>query len=220
MKPPVPPQPSPSQQNLAATVTLGLLMVVFLLIPILAGRNRGPAFPEQRPTVAQSLGNQTFVGPAVPADSRPWPAEVEPAWAPNSGFAAQLQKISLMLVLMTGLIFVTLKLVNRYFPGLLRPGGAAPRATPLMQVLEKQAVAPGINLAVVRIGTKHLVLGMTEHSVSTVCELSPEELAVEETPAAEEEQAEPAARPDAVAVYRGIFRQYLSIIPGMGGSKQ
>jgi len=193
-------------------------MVLFLLIPVMAGRNRGPAFPEQ-PTVAQSLGNQTYVGPAVPLHNRPWPNQVESAWAPSSGFVAQMQKISLMLVLMSGVIFVSLRLVNKFFPSLLK-GGRAGQRTPLMQVLERQSVAPGVNLAVVRVGSKTLVLGMTDHSVSTVCELSPDELAAAAEPAEPEVLEEEAAQPDASQVYRGIFRQYLSIIPGMGGTKQ
>ena len=208
MKPPVPPQPSPSQKNLAATVTLGLLMVAFLLIPVLAPR---PSLVATTPPAVSA-----FVGPAVPLDQRPWhPNESEAAWAPSSGFVGQMQRMALALVFMSVVIFISLKMANRFFPGLLKPGGAGGR-TQLMEVLERQSVGPGVNLAIVRVGTKTLVLGMTDHSVSTVCELGPEDMPVVEEPVVV--SAEPAPAP--ADVYKGIFRQYLSIIPGMGGTKR
>ena len=124
MKPPVPRQPSPSQQNLAANVTLGLLMVVFLLIPVLTPR------PSLAPTTPPAAS--TYVGPTVPLDHQPWhPKDGESAWAPSSGFLAQMQRRSLSLLAMSVVIFVSLRFINKVHPGLLKPGGAA-RRTPLL----------------------------------------------------------------------------------------
>lgn len=183
-------------------------MVAFLLIPVLAPRPRLVAAPPATVT--------PFVGPDVPLAQRPWrPNEGEAAWAPSSDFVRQMQRMSLALLAMSVVIFISLKMTNKFFPGLLKPGNSS-RPSQLMEVLERQSVGPGVNLAVVRVGTKTLVLGMTEHSVSTVCELTAEDMPV----VVDEEPVVETVAPAPSDVYKGIFRQYLSIIPGMGGTKR
>ena len=76
-----------------------------------------------------------------------------------------------------GLLFVTLKVVGKvYGQGRSLGGGGAKQSNVAVQVIGRQAVGRNADVTVVTLGDRTLVLGVTEHNVSVVTELDPEEI--------------------------------------------
>ena len=197
-------------------MTLALLLLPVLISPTARTKPLEP-LPQTR-TVSEVLQGKTpFVGPQpVENPNQPaWLASAdEPEWAPSQPFVKKLQSVTLILLVMTAFIGITLKGVQKYFPGVLAQA-VAPKPGSLMNVIAKETVAPGFNLCLVEIGPKIMLLGLTEGSISTICELTPEELAkAREATQAPATPSAPQKQPS--EVYRDILRHYLSIFPGMG----
>lgn len=75
-----------------------------------------------------------------------------------------------------GLLIVTLRLVGKlYGTGRSIGGGTGKSANVSVQVLGRQSVGRNADVTVVALGDRTLVLGVTEHNVSVVTELEPEE---------------------------------------------
>lgn len=83
------------------------------------------------------------------------------------------------LAVVVGLLLLLARFAGRRFQG--RTGAA-------IQVLHRQPLSRGSGVAVVTVGDRVLVLGTTEHQVSLLTELEPDELdlTLEHVPAAEE----------------------------------
>ncbi len=73
-----------------------------------------------------------------------------------------------------GLLFITLRVVGKLYS----PSGRASKKRPgqMVQVIGRQSVGRNADVAVVSLGDRTLVLGVTEHNVSVVTELDPEEI--------------------------------------------
>jgi flagellar biogenesis protein FliO len=138
-------------------------------------------------------------------------------YGPQINFKEKLQSIIINLLIITGLIFITVKFLQKFYPNIGKPMG---QATPLMQVLSTTTISPGINLCLVQVCNKNMVLAITEHSVSSICEISGEDLAkAQEAADLPTESPISAGSPltkSPKQVYGDILRHYLSIIPGMG----
>jgi flagellar biogenesis protein FliO len=163
--------------------------------------------------------------PAVATSSKPAkPADGELDWSqdygPQINFKEKLQSIIINLFIITGLIFLTVKFLQKFYPNV---GKLPAQATPLMQVLSTTTISPGINLCLVQVCNKNMVLAITEHSVSSICEISEEELAkAREQSEISSGAVGPMVGPLAKSpkqVYGDILRHYLSIIPGVGGKQ-
>jgi len=107
-----------------------------------------------------------------------------------SGSDANLGELALRLVgslaLVVGLLLLVARLVNRR---LKAPAGAA------VQVVHRQALGRGQGVAVVSVGTRVLVLGTTEHQVTLLAEVEPDEVGLDLIDAGD---LAPAAEPDRV----------------------
>lgn len=79
-----------------------------------------------------------------------------------------------------GLLFVTLRLVGKLYSG----GGAkimgGRHEGAVIQVIGRQSIGRNADVTVVTLGDRTLVLGVTEHNVSMVAELDPEEMVTRE----------------------------------------
>jgi flagellar protein FliO/FliZ len=75
------------------------------------------------------------------------------------------------LAVVVGLMLLLAKFAGRRFQG--RPGAA-------IQVMHRQQIGRGQSLAVVSVGTRVLVIGTTEHQISLLTEVEPDELELEE----------------------------------------
>lgn len=75
-----------------------------------------------------------------------------------------------------GLLFVTLRVVGKLYNG----GGArimgGRHDGAVIQVIGRQTIGRNADVTVVTLGERTLVLGVTEHNVSMVAELDPEDL--------------------------------------------
>jgi flagellar protein FliO/FliZ len=74
------------------------------------------------------------------------------------------------LAVVVGLMLLIARGVNRRFKA---PTGAA------VQVVHRQAIGRGQGVAVVSVGTRVLVLGTTEHQVTLLAEVEPEEVGID-----------------------------------------
>lgn len=74
------------------------------------------------------------------------------------------------LIVVVGLLLLIARGVNRRFKA---PAGAT------VQVVHRQALGRGQGVAVVSVGTRVLVLGTTEHQVTLLAEVEPEEVGIE-----------------------------------------
>lgn len=152
------------------------------------------------------------------------PADGELDWSqdygPQINFKEKLQSIIINLFVITGLIFLTVKFLQKFYPNV---GKVPAQAAPLMQVISTTTISPGINLCLVQVCNKNMVLAITEHSVSSICEISEEELAkAREQSEISSGAVGPVVGPLAKSpkqVYGDILRHYLSIIPGVGGKQ-
>ena len=79
-----------------------------------------------------------------------------------------------------GLLFVTLRVVGKLYNG----GGAkimgGRHDGAVIQVIGRQSIGRNADVTVVTLGDRTLVLGVTEHNVSMVAELDPEEMLTRE----------------------------------------
>lgn len=81
--------------------------------------------------------------------------------------------------LVFGLLFVTLRVVGKlHNSGAKITGGRHDGA--VIQVLGRQSIGRNADVTVVSLGERTLVLGVTEHNVSMVAELDPEEMVTRE----------------------------------------
>lgn len=209
----------------APIILVVLSLLLFVLPTFLSPRQAHVSYAPIEGTKVNDMLSTPFVGPVQPTSAATpevsnWPHSDEADWAPNSEFTTRLQKVILVLLFMCAFIGIALRAVNKMFPGLLNKaaGGAAMPGT-LMNILERQTVAPGVHLCVVEVAGKTMMLGFTEGNINQICELSPEdvqkarEAAVVPAVTVSPDQIRPAA------IYGRILRQYLSIIPGMGAKR-
>lgn len=133
---------------------------------------------------------------------------------PTLDFSYHLRRVIVSLLLTVVLIAATLKVVQKFLPAWA--GGKSARGS-FMNILAREAIGPGQSLALVRVGPKVLLVGLSEHSMSTLCEFSESEQA--ELLPADPSSSPPAEKPDPQKVYGDILRHYLSIVPGMGVKK-
>lgn len=127
---------------------------------------------------------------------------------PTTEFSGQLRRIVLSLLVVTGLIAFTLKAARNHIPAL---GGQKPLS--FMKILAREAISPTQSLALVQVGSKILLVGLSEQSMTTLSEFSDADLEslIPKAP-------EPEAR-TAKSMYGDVLRHYLSIVPGLGAKK-
>ncbi|MBX3168291.1 MAG: flagellar biosynthetic protein FliO [Candidatus Eremiobacteraeota bacterium] len=127
---------------------------------------------------------------------------------PTMEFSGQLRRIVLSLLVVTALIAFTLRAARNHIPAL---GGQKPLS--FMKILAREAISPTQSLALVQVGTKILLVGLSEQNMTTLSEFSESDLEslIPKAP-------EPEAR-TAKSVYGDVLRHYLSIVPGLGAKK-
>jgi flagellar biogenesis protein FliO len=127
---------------------------------------------------------------------------------PTSEMSGQLRRIVLSLVVTTLLIAFTLRAARNHIPAL---GGQKPQS--FLKVLAREAISPNQSLALVHVGSKILLVGLSEQNMTTLSEFSEADLEslIPKAP-------EPEAR-TAKSMYGDILRHYLSIVPGLGAKK-
>lgn len=127
---------------------------------------------------------------------------------PTSEFSGQLRRIVLSLVVTTLLIAFTLRAARNHIPAL---GGQKPQS--FLKILAREAISPNQSLALVHVGSKILLVGLSEQNMTTLSEFSEADLEslIPKAP-------EPEAR-TAKSMYGDILRHYLSIVPGLGAKK-
>lgn len=79
-------------------------------------------------------------------------------------------KMVVALACVIGLVFAVVMVLKRFLPGATRPAGE--RMT--LQVLSQLSVGPRQKLCIVRVQDRTLVVGVTEGSINTLAELSPQ----------------------------------------------
>lgn len=168
--------------------------------------------PEAR-TTPSSGGPSPNASPSSPPEID-WQSEP----GPNLDFKAKLQKIITNLLLITALVFITAKILQKYY---VSGGFGRTAKKPLMEVLATTQIGPSANLCLVQVCNKTMVLAMTEHSVTTVCEITQEELEIarQADPTEAASTTVPPLTKAPSQVYGDILRHYLSIIPGFGEKK-
>lgn len=201
--------------NARHALTFLIVSVAVLLLPVIYSPvNSQPITPlatataVESPLVSPSPSPSVSVGTvhqAPAADNH-----VSPAPEATFDFASHLRRMLMSLVLVMVLIGVTLRLFGRYLPG------SASRPISLMKILAREPLGPQQSIALVQVGPKVLLLGLSEHNMSNLCEFSEAELASLLAPA---EEAQSADRPEPSKVYGDILKHYLSIVPGMGVKK-
>ena len=127
---------------------------------------------------------------------------------PTLEFSGQLRRIVLSLLVTTALIAFTLRAARNHIPAL---GGQKPLS--FMKVLAREAISPTQSLALVQVGAKVLLVGLSEQNMTTLSEFSEADLE-----SLIPKAAEPEAR-TAKSVYGDVLRHYLSIVPGLGAKK-
>lgn len=128
---------------------------------------------------------------------------------PTMEFSGQLRRIVLSLLVTTLLIAFTLKVAQKHIPAL--GGGQKPGS--FLNILAREAISPTQSLALVKVGSKILLVGLSEQSMTTLSEFAESDLEslIPKAP-------EPEAR-TAKSMYGEVLRHYLSIVPGMGAKK-
>lgn len=89
-------------------------------------------------------------------------------------------RLVLSLSLVLGLLLLLARVGGRKFRG---------RSGALVQIVHRQHITRGSTISVVTVGSKVLVLGTTEHQVSVLTELDPDEIELPELEAATEDDA-------------------------------
>ncbi len=210
-----------------------LLLAVLALCLLSLSRGGRAQPPPQRtmgdlvaptPTATSSVPAPPFVSsPASSPAPQTLPTSEAPGWTPDargetsnsSIFVQKLQQMVIILFLVGFLAYASLRMVARWLPG-VGPG----KKLRQLEVLERQSLAQGASISLVRVGKKYLVVGQTEQNVNTLCELGADQLAVADSKAESEANVEGTTVPEAMPAPHGeILRHYLSIIPGLGARK-
>ncbi len=146
--------------------------------------------------------------PAATPSATPQVATTTRYQDPTSEFSGQLRRIVLSLLVVTMLIAFTLKAARNHIPAL---GGQKPLS--FMKILAREAISPTQSLALVQVGSKILLVGLSEQSMTTLSEFSEADMEslIPKAP-------EPEAR-TAKSMYGDVLRHYLSIVPGLGAKK-
>lgn len=90
----------------------------------------------------------------------------------STDMAGLLIRLVCSLAVVVGLLMLLARLAGRRFQG---------RAGAPIQVIHKQPLSRGSSVAVVSVGTRVLVLGTTEHQVSLLTEVEPDEVGIDLT---------------------------------------
>ncbi|MCE7870092.1 hypothetical protein DYH09_06905 [bacterium CPR1] len=209
-----------------------LLLTVLALCLLSLSRGGRAQPPPQRtvgdlvtptPAATSSVTAPPFVSSPAPSPApQAPPTSKTPAWNPeaqgetsnSSIFVQKLQQMVIVLFLVGFLAYASLRMVARWLPG-VGPG----KRLRQLEVLERQSLAQGASISLVRVGKKYLVVGQTEQNVNTLCELGSDQLALPEPKAECESNAEASVQPAMPAPHGEILRHYLSIIPGLGARK-
>lgn len=172
--------------------------------------------PPPTATTQATTQPQRVLGPYRPTSTG---AVAEAPWPPASGtqaveyrstFVQRLQYVLFVVAMLSLLLWGTLRLLG---PGLTGMGGGRLARRKLMNVLERQSLAPGKGLVVVEVAGRHLLLGMSEQGITNLAELSPEEvLASRDVPAPQAAEATPAAPRN---LLKDVLSQHLSAVPGL-----
>jgi flagellar biosynthetic protein FliO len=92
----------------------------------------------------------------------------EPSAVPPTGYGALLGQLIIVVAVVCGLAYVVLRFgVKRL---------VAPRSNGPMEIIGRLAVGPGRSILVVRVGTRHLVLGSSEAGFTHLAELEADEV--------------------------------------------
>ncbi len=213
-----------------------LLLLTVLALCLLSLSRGGRAQPPPQRTVGDlasptptASATSLATGPPAPtfrSASPPPPTQLSPtaeatAWSPDtrsdttnsSIFVQKLQQMVIMLFLVGFLAFASLRMVARWLPG-VSPG----KRVRQLEVIERQSLAQGASVSLVRVGKRFIVVGQTEQNVNTLCELTADQLE-SSTPEQAEAPAPPALAQQLPAPHGEILKHYLSIIPGLGARK-
>jgi flagellar biogenesis protein FliO len=175
--------------------------------PAVAPSASPPSTPA--PTLASTPAPSASETPdTVAASNEPTRTDAGKFQDPTLEFSGQLRRIVLSLLVTTALIAFTLRAARKHIPAL---GGQKPLS--FMKVLAREAISPTQSLALVQVGTKILLVGLSEQNMTTLSEFSEADLEslIPKAP-------EPEAR-TAKSVYGDVLRHYLSIVPGLGAKK-
>ncbi len=190
-----------------------------LLILVLSTAAWAQEDPQKTMTVGEFInsefgGKQEFVGPVLPAaEGEAWKPDAAAAWGPDEAFFKKFQQVAVVCVFICLLASGVLWMMNKLSPSLIT--GRARKK--FVTVLERQSIGPNRAVHTLKVGNKILVVGMTDHNMQTLCEMTPEEY--EAAVAAEEEPATESEVPAAGAAREGyskILQHYLSILPKVG----
>ena len=172
--------------------------------------------PDPQPTTVVAAGPAAPVTTiSLPPAQAERPAVVRPTQDPTIDFSYHLRRVVFSLLLIIVMIGVTLKVLQKFLPGM-----AGSKTTPgsFLNILAREAVGPGQSLALVKVGPKVLLVGLSEQSMTTLCEFSEADLValLPGSPQTVEsvDQAVPSKN-----LYGDVLRHYLSIVPGMGAKK-
>ncbi|MBT9583611.1 flagellar biosynthetic protein FliO [bacterium] len=171
--------------------------------------------PDPQPTTVVAVDPHPAVTKISlpPAQARE-PAVVRPTQDPTIDFSYHLRRVVFSLLLIIVMIGVTLKMLQKFLPGM-----AGSKSTPgsFLNILAREAVGPSQSLALVKVGPKVLLVGLSEQSMTTLCEFSEADLAA--LLPASPQAAEPVDPATSKNLYGDVLRHYLSIVPGMGAKK-
>lgn len=213
-------------QGARHALTFGILSVLMFLLPVFFPPTERSE-PASRPVFSDSAPAATplpenFVGPALPSP-RPVAAQNFQSAAPvseserldpSTEIAHHLRRVFLSLIVTIVVIGITFKLFGKHLPGLM-----GQRKSSWMTVLGRETVGPTQSVALMRVGKRVLLVGISDHGMNTLSEFSAEEademLAPPPVP-----EGDAAPQPTPREIYGNILRQYLAIVPGMGGKKK
>lgn len=202
-----------------------LLALGFLMYLQSADRPQGAPSADVPTPPAVTAPPTRVLGPYRPPDSAPAaPATVaEAPWPPAAGtpgveyrssFVQRLQYVLFVVAMLSLLLWGTLRLLG---PGLTGMGGGRVARRKLLNVLERQSLAPGKGLVVVEVAGRHLLLGMSEQGITNLAELNPEEvLASRDVPAPQPAESTAAPR----NLLKDVLSRHLSAVPGLNSRQR
>ena len=175
--------------------------------------------PEKQMTVGEYISSEfgakeEFVGPMYPQpEGEVWSPDPVAAWAPDELFLNKLQQVTVVCVFICLLASAVLWMVGKFSPSLIGKGRSRKK---FVTVLERQSIGPNRAVHTLKVGNKILVVGMTDHNMQTLCEMTPEEYQAAVAPEQEEPEMEMAPAEAAKEGYGKILQHYLSILPKVG----
>lgn len=237
------------QPNPKHAITFFIVSIVILLLPVFWNPLRNervggpigealtaspipPASPvvsSPSPAAQAAETAPVSLGEAVLSVETPAPPATEPTAAfgdrpygyghedPTVAFSRELRRGIISLLLTVLVIGVSLRMLKNRLPGLA--GVGAPKPGKLVNILAREALGPTQSIAVVQVGSKILLVGLSDHGMNTLCELTEADLAAAQPaePASAEEPPQPRT---AQSLYGDVLRHYLSIVPGLGANKK